>query len=199
MIRTPQALIPYLIALTFVLSGWIWHLGDSVPGFGSATVQGTAHVGGPFALIDQTGAVRKDSDFRGRLMLVYFGYSNCPDVCPTTLGVMADAMDRLGPKAKGVVPIFITTDPARDTPKVLALYMKAFGPEFVGLTGDPSAIAAAEKAYHVYAKRRDLPGGGYAMDHSSVVYLMGPDGNFLKAYDDALLPDQLAKDLEKNL
>ncbi len=197
MIRTPQALLPYLLALAVVLGGWLWHLGDTLDASGRAVEQGVADIGGPFALTDQTGAVRRDTDFRGRLMLIYFGFSNCPDVCPTTLAVMADALDQLGTKADGIVPIFITVDPARDTPEILSIYMKAFGPQFVGLTGDAAAIAAVEKEYHVFTTRRVLPGGGYTMDHSSVLYLMGPDGKYLRHWDEAILPDQLARDLEK--
>jgi protein SCO1/2 len=132
-------------------------------------------------------------------MLIYFGFTNCPDVCPTTLAVMGDALEKLGTKASAITPVFITTDPARDTPPVVAQYVKAFGPEFVGLTGDEKAIAAVEKAYRVYAKRRDLPGGGYSIDHSSVIYLMGPDGKYVRHYDEAISPDDLAKDLEKQL
>ena len=199
MIRTPQALIPYLLALVMVLAGGLWHMGDAVPGIGRTVESGTASVGGPFSLIDQTGATRSDADFRGKLMLIYFGYSNCPDVCPTTLAVIADALQKMGDKAARVVPIFITTDPARDTPKVLGLYMKAFGPEFVGLTGDAATVDAVGKEFHVYSRRRDLPGGGYAMDHTSVLYVMGPDGKYLTHYDEAISPDDLAKDLEKRL
>ena len=199
MIRTPQALIPYLLALTIVLAGWLWHMGDALPRMGSIASEGTAMVGGPFRLTDQTGTVRSDADFKGKLMLIYFGYSNCPDVCPTTLAVMADALTKMGAKADHVAPIFITTDPARDTPKILALYMNAFGPQFIGLTGDDAALAAVEQEFHVFTKRRDLGDGNYAMDHSSVLYVMGPDGKFLTHYDEAISADELAKDLLKKL
>jgi protein SCO1/2 len=199
MIRTPQALIPYVLAFALVAAGWLWHLGDSVPGTGRVTEQGVATIGGPFALIDQTGAPRRDSDFRGKFMLVYFGFSNCPDICPTTLGVMAEALEKLGPRADRFVPIFITTDPSRDTPAILAQYMKAFGPSFVGLTGDAASVEAAGKAYRVYAKRRELPGGGYAMDHTSILYLMDAKGEFVRHYNEGLSPDELAADLAKHL
>ncbi len=138
------------------------------PGLGNSVITGQATVGGPFRLTDQTGKTVSDADFRGRYMLIYFGYSFCPDVCPTTLGVMAQALDKLGADSSRIVPIFITIDPARDTPKVLADYMKAFGPSFVGLTGSDAEIKAVEKEYRVYAAKRPLDNGNYGMDHSSV-------------------------------
>lgn len=199
MMRTPKALIPYLLALAAILGGYLWYLGDQVGKPGQVIGMGTPTVGGPFTLIDQTGAKRSDTDFRGRFMLIYFGFANCPDVCPTTLAVMGDALEKMGPKGKAIVPIFITTDPARDTPPKVGQYVKAFGPQFIGLTGDDKSIEAVEKEYRVYAKKRDLPGGGYAIDHSSVIYLMGPDGKYVRHYDDAISPADLARDLEKNL
>lgn len=199
MIRTPLALIPYLIAALAVGAGLLWHAGDRLSGANPAASQGEALIGGPFTLVDQDGHARHAADFRGRFMLVYFGYSDCPDICPTTLAVMADAIDKLGPKADRVVPIFVTIDPARDSPKVLKAYLKSFSPRFVGLTGDASAVAAAVRAYRVYYKRVPLKDGGYAMDHSSHIYLMGPGGKFIANYDETLGPDGLAEALNKLL
>jgi len=199
MIRTPLALIPYLIAALAVGAGLLWHAGDLLSATNPVASQGEALVGGPFRLIDQDGNERRAADFHGRFMLVYFGYSNCPDVCPTTLAVMADALDKLGPRAGRVVPIFVTVDPERDTPKVLKAYLKAFGPRFVGLTGAEKEVAAAGRAYRVYYKRAPLKDGGYAMDHSSHIYLMGPDGKFIADYDETLGPDGLADALRKQL
>ena len=196
MVRTPLALIPYLIAVAVVVVGLLWHAGDSLSG--ANRVAGEASIGGPFTLVDQDGKVRRAADFRGRFMLVYFGYSNCPDICPTSLAVMADALEKLGPKAGRVVPIFITIDPERDTSGVLKAYLKAFGPRFLGLTGDAKAVAAAAHAYRVYYRKRPLS-GGYAMDHSSHIYLMGPDGKFVAVYDESLGPDGLAAVLKKQL
>ena len=196
MIRTPLALIPYLIAAATVAAGLLWHAGDSLSG--ANLVAGEASIGGPFTLSDQDGKVRRVADFRGRFMLVYFGYSRCPDICPTTLAVMADALEKLGPKAGRVVPIFITIDPERDSPRVLKSYLKAFGPRFVGLTGDAQSIASAAKAYRVYFHKRPLK-GGYAMDHSSHIYLMGSDGKFIAHYDETLGPDGLAQALKKQI
>jgi cytochrome oxidase Cu insertion factor (SCO1/SenC/PrrC family) len=205
MLRNRQALIPYLLLAAALAGGLLWHESELVPGLGKSVITGQADVGGPFRLIDQTGKSVSDADFRGRYMLVYFGYSFCPDVCPTTLAVMAQALDKLGPeRARRVVPVFITIDPARDTPKVLGDYMKAFGPSFVGLTGSEAAIKDAEKKYRVYAVKKPLDPskgmkGGYGVDHSSVLYLMGPNGKLVSFYDEAVSPDDLAKDIRQKI
>jgi cytochrome oxidase Cu insertion factor (SCO1/SenC/PrrC family) len=199
MLRTKEALIPYLLLLAAVAGGLLWSESSAVPGLGRVVITGRIDVGGPFNLTGPGGRRVGSADFRGRYMLIYFGYSFCPDVCPTTLGVMAQALDKLGPKNRRIVPLFITIDPERDTPKVLTDYMKAFGPQFVGLTGSPAEIAAVEKEYRVYAVKRPLdaanPKAGYGMDHSSVLYLMGPDGKLVSFYDEAISPDDLVKEL----
>jgi protein SCO1/2 len=146
------------------------------------TQGGTAAlVGGPFTLQGGNGQQVTDRTFRGKYMLVYFGYTFCPDVCPTTLNEVADAMDKLGPKADRVQPIFISVDPKRDTPEVVKQYAAAFGSRLIGLTGTAEQIAAVAKEYRVYyAERRTGPGpNDYSMDHSSVLYLMDPDGKFV--------------------
>ena len=200
MLRNRQVLIPYLLLAAAMAGGLLWHESELVPGLGKSVITGQADVGGPFHLIDQGGKAVSDADYRGRYMLIYFGYSFCPDVCPTTLGVMAQALDRLGPeRARRIVPIFITIDPERDTPKVLAEYMKAFGPSFIGLTGGEAAIKDAEKKYRVYAVKAPLQNGAYGMDHSSVLYLMGPNGKLVGFYDEAISPDDLAKDLRQKI
>jgi protein SCO1/2 len=197
--RNKQALIPYLLLILALAGGILWHESRQVPGLGKVVGTGTADVGGPFRLTDQSGKTVTDQDFRGRYMLIYFGYSFCPDVCPTTLGVMAEALGKLGALEHRVVPVFITIDPERDTPKVLADYMKAFGPQFVGLTGNQAAIKDVEKKYRVYAVKRPLEKGGYGMDHSSVLYLMGPNGKLVSFYDEAISPDDLAKELRQKI
>jgi protein SCO1/2 len=138
-------------------------------------------VGGSFTLEDGNGKQVTSRDFHGKYMLIYFGYTFCPDVCPTTLTDVADAMDRLGSNADRVQPIFITVDPKRDTPAVVKQYAAAFSPRLIGLTGSPEQIAQVAKEYRVYyAEHRTGPGpGDYLMDHSSILYLMGPDGNFI--------------------
>ncbi len=202
MLRNRQALIPYLLLVAALAGGLLWHQSEMVPGLGKNVITGRADVGGPFRLIDHTGKTVTEADFRGRYMLIYFGYSFCPDVCPTTLAVMAQALEKLGSKSQRIVPILITIDPERDAPQVLADYMKAFGPTFVGLTGSVEAIKDAEKKYRVYAVKKPLDpskgsGGNYGVDHSSVLYLMGPDGKLVNFYDEAVSPDDLAKDLRQ--
>jgi protein SCO1/2 len=142
---------------------------------------GKALVGGPFALVDPTGKTVTDQDFRGRYMLIFFGFTHCPDICPAELQVMAAAMDQLGPKAAKVVPIFITLDPERDTPEAVGAYVKNFGPNIVGLTGSSEAVAAAAKAYRVsFSKFQDQDSGkNYTIDHSALAYLMGTDGEYI--------------------
>jgi protein SCO1 len=143
---------------------------------------GTASfIGGPFTLEDGTGRQVTDRDFRGKYMLVYFGYTFCPDVCPTTLNEVAGALDHLGAKADRLQPIFITVDPKRDTPAVMKQYAAAFTRRLIGLTGSDEQIAKVAQEFRVYyAEHRTGPGpNDYTMDHSSVLYLMGPDGKFI--------------------
>jgi protein SCO1/2 len=199
MLRNRQVLLPYLLLVAAVIGGVLWYESEKVPGLGRVVSTGQADVGGPFQLTDQHGKPVSDQAFRGRYMLIYFGYSFCPDVCPTTLAVMAQALEKLGGKSSQVVPVFITIDPERDTPKVLDEYMKSFGPTFVGLTGSPDQIKTVEKRYRVYAVKKPLEGGNYGMDHSSVIYLMGPDGKMVSFYDEAVSPDDLAKDLRAKI
>jgi protein SCO1/2 len=144
------------------------------------TSTGVVSIGGPFDLVDHTGKTVRASDFRDKYMLVLFGYTSCPDVCPTELQVITEAMDRLGDDGKDVVPMMISIDPERDTVAVLADYMGHFHPRLLGLTGSLAQVKAAGKAYRVYfAKTKPDEDGDYFMDHSSFVYVMGPDGKYL--------------------
>lgn len=157
-------------------------------------------IGGSFTLVDGTGATRTDEDFRGRLMLVYFGFTYCPDVCPTELQAMGQAVDLLGDKANSVQPIFITIDPERDTPQMVGQYVESFHPRMVGLTGTPEQVAAAAKAYRVYYRKAEVEGSSdYLMDHSSIVYLMGRDGKFLTHFSHGTSPQDMAKGISKHL
>lgn len=199
MIRTPAALVPYALMIAAVVAGLLWHAGDQTGRLGASVSSGKAEIGGAFALTDQDGKTRTGADFRGRFMLVYFGYSYCPDVCPTTLAMMSAALTKLGSRGERIVPVFVTIDPARDRPSVLKTYLASFGPDFVGLTGTDKQIESVARAYHVYFAKHPLAGGNYAMDHSGVIYLMGPDGRFVTYYEDEIGPDKLAADLEKRL
>lgn len=198
--RLSLTLIPAAIVLALIAGYFIWHASDNLPALERNVETGTVAIGGPFTLIDQNGAKRSSADFHGRYMLIYFGYSSCPDVCPTTMALMADALDKLGPKANAIVPVFITIDPERDTPARLKPYVASFGPRFVGLTGDIASIKKVAELYRVYIKKQPLAGGNYAMDHSSVIYLMGPDAKFVGYWDDTSIgPDKLAEALRKLL
>jgi protein SCO1/2 len=159
---------------------------------------GGIDIGGPFELVDGTGKPVTQRDFAGKFLLVYFGYTHCPDVCPATLGGMAEGISKLPHDAQArLVPVFITVDPERDTPAVVGAYAHAFGPSFVGLTGSAPEVAKVEQEYRVYAQKHELKGGDYAMDHSSVIYVMGPDGKFLAALDDTTQPAAMAARLEQ--
>ncbi len=151
-------------------------------------------VGGPFTLVSGEGKTVTEKDYRGRYLLVYFGYTFCPDICPTTLNAVGEALDKIGPKASKVQPLFITVDPKRDTPAVVRQFAAAFGPRVVGLTGSAEQIAAVAKAYRVYyAEHRTGKGADdYTMDHSSVLYLMGPDGRFIAPIRADMNPDEMA-------
>jgi len=190
--RTSTILLFCALAAALVASILLWRLAGQLEPAG-----GTASIGGPYTLTDQNGHRVSDADFRGRWVLLYFGYTFCPDVCPTTLAKISAALRKLGPQADRFVPVFITVDPQRDTPPVLKTYLAAFGPQFVGLTGKPSDIAKVAHSYRVYYAKHPLAGGNYAMDHSSVIYLIDPHGTFVKAYDDDASPASLAADLKK--
>jgi len=142
---------------------------------------GEALVGGPFQLVDATGKTVTDADFRGHPFLVYFGYTHCPDICPTTLAQISEVLQRL--PGKPVQALFITVDPERDTAKVMSDYVSSFDPRIVGLSGSPEQIAAIEKEYRVYARKAPAKDGDYTMDHSSIVYLMNAKGAFVEVLD----------------
>lgn len=160
----------------------------------------TVRIGGPFTLVDSTGKTVTDQTFRGRWMLLYFGYTYCPDVCPTELQTIASALDQLGPVANQIAPIFISIDPERDTPDALASYVKLFSPNLIGLTGTKQQIADVARAYRVYyAKTTKTSESAYLMDHSSLVYLMGPQGNFVALFNPQTSVDDMASELRNHL
>ena len=157
---------------------------QGVPVSQDATALPSVSIGGPFELVGGDGATVRDSSFAGKWLLVYFGYTTCPDICPTSLQAIAGALDRLGARADRIVPLFITIDPARDRPDVMRSYTALFDRRIVGLTGSPTQIIAAENQYRVYAARVSQPGAnGYTMDHTSFIYLMGPDGRLRALFD----------------
>jgi protein SCO1/2 len=181
MTRRTQLVLVFAAALALTLAGVAATL--LLQETASVTTSGKALVGGPFTLTSQDGKKVSDSQFRGRYMLIAFGYTYCPDVCPAELQIMSAALDELGADAAEVQPIFITIDPERDTPQALKDYMSNFHPRFIGLTGTPEEIAEAARAYRVYyARAKDSGTTDYLMDHSSIIYLMGKDGEFLKHF-----------------
>jgi protein SCO1/2 len=160
---------------------------------------GRGTVGGPFTLTDQAGRKRSDGEFRGKLMIVYFGYTFCPDVCPADLMAITQALDELGPAASGIQPVFITVDPERDT-KVLGEYVRAFHRSFIGLTGSPEEIRKVANAYKAfYAKVPSAQSGEYAVDHTGVIYLIGRNGEYLGFMPPQTGPEKLTEILRKYL
>ena len=156
-------------------------------------------IGGPFRLVDQNGRTFTDADLKGKWSLIYFGYTHCPDACPTTLNEIAIALQDLGPKRDVVRPVFITVDPERDTPEVLKSYVTSFDAPILALTGTPAEIAQAAKDYRVYYAKHPEPGGDYSMDHSSVIYVMDPEGRFTATFTPESSPEDIAARLKKLL
>ncbi len=156
-------------------------------------------VGGPFELVNQDGKTVTDADFRGKPLLVFFGFTHCPDICPTTLFEVSEVLNRLGKDAEKVNAIFVTVDPERDTPEKLKLYLSSFHPRISALSGSEAQVEAVKKAYFVYAKRVPLEGGSYTMDHTSVVYLMDKEGRFVAPFNLKRDADAAAGDLRRRL
>ena len=156
-------------------------------------------IGGPFHLVDQNGKPFGDSDLKGKWHLVFFGYTHCPDTCPTALNEMALALDRLGKERDAVGIVFITVDPERDTPEVLKSYVESFDAPIVALTGSTEAVAEAAKAYRVYYAKHPRSDGGYDMDHGAVIYVMDKEGRFTATFTPDSPADTIATRLQKLL
>ena len=154
-------------------------------------------IGGPFHLIDQNGKPVSDADLKGKWQLVFFGYTHCPDACPTALNEMALALDQLGEKRGEIQVVFITVDPGRDTPDVMKSYVQSFDAPIIALTGSPDAVAQAAKAYRVYYAKHPRADGDYDMDHSAVIYVMNPEGRFTATFTPDSTADAIAQRLQK--
>ncbi len=165
----------------------------------SSPVAQIAAIGGPFKLTDQNGQVVTDQDLKGHPFLVFFGFTHCPDVCPTTLFEVSEVLRVLGPDADRTRALFITVDPERDTPRVMKDYLSSFDPHLSGLTGDPAEIAAVAKAYRVYFKKVPQEDGGYTLDHTAIVYLMDKTGRFVSPFNLKRPTDAAAADLRRYL
>lgn len=172
-----------------------------VTGRTPAPIAMTSAVGGPFKLVDQNAKPITDQDMKGHPFLVFFGFTHCPDVCPTTLFDMSELFRALGSDggAKDVRALFVTVDPERDTPAIMKDYLSSFDPRIIGVTGDDASIAAAEKAYRVYAKKVPLDDGNYTMDHTAIVYLMDKNGRFITPFNLKRRPEESAADLKRYL
>ncbi|MFO1070964.1 MAG: SCO family protein [Geminicoccaceae bacterium] len=194
--RRTLALLAAKVVAVLVIGAalWLWLSPFGREQTPSAAVTGTVPIGGAFSLVDQDGKRITEQDFRGRWMLVYFGYTFCPDACPLSLTHMAEALDLLPPAtADKVVPVLITVDPERDTVAVLKDYVGAFSPRLVGLTGTPAEVQPVLKAWKVYARKAEpAADGSYLMDHSTFIYLMAPDGAYAAHFGHDATPEQIA-------
>ncbi len=194
--RTTRALLiasAFLAALVLCLGVVMLVTGRSVP------VATASAIGGPFRLVDQNGRGVSDVDLKGRPSLVFFGFTHCPEICPTALFDISEILNKLGPDAAKVNALFVTVDPERDTPEKLKDYLSSFNPRLIGLSGDPAAVAAVAKAYRVYFKKVPLDAGGYTMDHTAIVYLMDKDGRFVAPFSLKRRPEDAASDLRRYL
>ena len=192
----------YLVLMVAALSASLllsrYLASTEIPPKATSSSSSSIPIGGAFTLIDHNGKTVTDANFRGRYMLVYFGYTFCPDVCPTALQTITEAMDLLGAKADKVQPVFISVDPERDTPKVLKSFMENFHPRMIGLTGSPEQVAAAAKVYRLYfAKAND--DDDYLIDHQAIFYLMGPDGKIVTYFPHGITPNTLATKVREHL
>jgi protein SCO1/2 len=164
---------------------------------GSVPPPQAAAVGGPFKLIDQDGRTVTEQDLKGKPFLVFFGFTHCPDVCPTALFEMSEVFRKLGPDADKAAGLFITVDPERDTPAAMKSYLSSFDPHLRGLTGDEAAIDAVTRAYRAYYKKVPNPDGSYTMDHTALVYLMDKEGRFVAPFNLKRRPEESAADLRR--
>jgi protein SCO1 len=191
-----------MVIFTAFVAGLVLSLGVILVVWGRGTGTGAvqaAAIGGPFRLIDQDGQPFSDRDLKGKTFLVFFGFTHCPDVCPTTLFEISEVMRKLGPEADRTAALFISVDPERDTPEAMKDYLSSFDPHLRGLTGDAASLAAVAKAYRVYYKKVPLDGGDYTMDHTAIVYLMDKEGRFVSPFNMKRTVEVAAADLRKHL
>jgi protein SCO1 len=186
-----------ILLLAAFMAGLLLFLGGIFAVTGYSPTPHPAAIGGPFHLVDQNGKPFGDQDMKGKPYLVFFGFTHCPDICPTTLFEMSQLMRKLGPDADRVGALFITVDPGRDTPALIKDYLASFDPHLRGLTGDQAAIDQAVKDYRVYAKKVPLQGSDYTMDHTAIVYLMDKDGQFIAPFDLQRSADAEATELRR--
>jgi protein SCO1/2 len=170
-----------------------------VMGGGARNIAAPAAIGGPFQLTDQTGAVVTEKSLQGRPTLIFFGFTHCPDICPTSLFEISEVLRAMGKDADSVNAYFISVDPERDNPATMKDYLSSFDPHLKGLTGDPEVLAKVLTEYRVYAKKVPLKDGDYTMDHTALIYLMDRNGRFVAPFNLKRTPEEAAADLKKYL
>ncbi|WP_339635482.1 SCO family protein [uncultured Sneathiella sp.] len=201
-------LFPLLIAFFLIISAVViglWFTGGLTglgqdKGQSSSILVGAPQIGGSFSLVNHKGERVTDEDYRGKLLLIFFGFVNCPDVCPTEMQTISLAMEELGEQASEVTPLFITVDPERDTPQAMSDFVAAFHPSLVGLTGSEEEIADVKKKYRVYGQKQE--GGDpdyYLVDHTSFTYLMGKDGDLITVFSFGVPSEEIAAKIREQL
>ena len=191
--RTLVIVTAFTASLLIGLLVMLWAMG------GVRGVTAPAAIGGPFQLTDQSGAVVTEKNLQGKPSLVFFGFTHCPDICPTSLFEMSEILRAMGKDADRVNAYFISVDPERDNKEAMKDYLSSFDPHLKGLTGDPEAVAKVLSAYRVYAKKVPLKDGDYTMDHTALIYLMDRDGKFVSPFNLKRTPEQAAADLKHYL
>ena len=187
-----------ILILSAFLAGLVLFAGVMLFAVGNFSGAGPSAIGGPFKLVDQNGKPITEAALKGHPSLVFFGYTHCPDICPTTLFELSEVLHALGPDATKTEAFFISVDPDRDTPAVMKDYLSSFDPHLRGITGNDQAIEAVEKEYRVYAKKVPTgKDGDYSMDHSAVVYLMDKQGRFVAPFSLNRKPEESAAELRK--
>ena len=190
---------PLIIVAAFVgslvigLAVTLWLLG------GPQVVTAASAIGGPFQLVDQSGQTVTEKNLQGKPTIVFFGFTHCPDVCPTALFEMSEILRVMGDDAKRINAFFVSVDPERDTPAIIKDYLSSFDPNLKGLTGSPEAVAQIISGYRVYAKKVPLKDGDYTMDHTALIYLMDRDGKFVAPFNLKRKPEEAAADLKRYL
>lgn len=197
------AAVVAVVAVAAVAAVEFWPPSTSQP---AARTKAPVPIGGPFVLTDHTGTVRRSAEFKGKLRVVFFGYTNCPDICPASLQTMSWALEKLGDDTKQVAAIFITVDPARDTQQRLAAYHQSFDPRLIMLTGSEADIAQVKKDYRVVGiAEKDKPGPdgkpveNYIVNHSTLIYLFDRDGAYLTHFPHNAKPEELVAEIRKHI
>lgn len=194
-----RLILPLVVFLAGALALAAAAIVTFAPGRQGQSGTGTASVGGPFTLTTQEGKTLTDQDLRGAPFLVFFGFTHCPDICPTKLFEISEVLRAAGPKGEKLRALFVTVDPERDTPETMKSYLGSFDPRIIGLSGDRPAIDAMIKTYRAYSRKVPLQGDDYTMDHTALVYLMGKDGGFIGAFNVEQTPAQAAQEWLRHL